>query len=114
MRGLELVKNKQLLSKLGYITPNPSTLQLLRDNHTFDVINPATSEILLKLPRMGINEVNLGIDAANQAFLKWVCHYVNVMFKCEYTIINIHHYNNFLSNINLREILMLTKDQNSY
>jgi succinate-semialdehyde dehydrogenase/glutarate-semialdehyde dehydrogenase len=42
------------------------------DNHTaFDVTNPATNEVIGKVPRMGTSETCRAIDAANAAWPAW-------------------------------------------
>ncbi|WP_405415737.1 NAD-dependent succinate-semialdehyde dehydrogenase [Maribacter sp. Asnod1-A12] len=41
------------------------------DNSTFDVLNPATEEVIVKLPNAGSLETDLAIKAASQSFKVW-------------------------------------------
>jgi len=71
MKGLELLKNKHLLFKLRYIggkaIPN-AVAAVLSSSGSFGVTNPATGEVLIDLPRMGVREAQAGIEAAHSSF----------------------------------------------
>lgn len=70
-KGLELLKNKHLLSKLGYIGGKSipdTTAAVFSSSGSFGVTNPATGEVLIDLPRMGVREAQAGIEAAHTSF----------------------------------------------
>jgi succinate-semialdehyde dehydrogenase/glutarate-semialdehyde dehydrogenase len=65
---MEMHTNKQLLRSQAFIDGKWVDAQ---SGKTFDVINPATQEIITHVPDMGESDTLLAIEAANQAFQKW-------------------------------------------
>lgn len=60
------LKNKNLLKTESYIGG-----EWIKTDKTFDVINPATGEVLAKVTDCGVNETTKAIDAAHKAFPEW-------------------------------------------
>src|ERR1700712_3418333 len=66
-KSLQDVKNKKLLPNKGLI--NGSWLaSSTSGNSTFDVVDPATLDVLATLPEMDRNDTAAAVDAAFEAF----------------------------------------------
>ena len=64
-----LLKNKALWRTEGFI--NGAWTSGHANKAVFDVLNPATGELLVQLPRMNELDVATASSAANEAFVKW-------------------------------------------
>ncbi|WP_428355185.1 NAD-dependent succinate-semialdehyde dehydrogenase [Methyloprofundus sp.] len=62
------ITNKSLLKDKAYVN---GTWVEADDGTTFDVLNPATGEILATLPDLGVAETSRAIAAANKAWETW-------------------------------------------
>ena len=62
------LKDPSLLRTAAYIA---GEWQGADDGATFDVVNPATGEVIATVPRMGAAETRRAIDSANAAWPAW-------------------------------------------
>ncbi|OQO13627.1 hypothetical protein B0A48_01856 [Cryoendolithus antarcticus] len=67
--SLDSLKNPSLLRKQGLI--NGNWVSASASPSTFDVVNPATLDVLATLPEMNSTDVKLAVDAAHEAFKTW-------------------------------------------
>lgn len=65
---MEMLTNKQLLRSQAFIDGKWVNAQ---SGKTFDVLNPATQEVITHVPDMGESDTLKAIDAANRAFQSW-------------------------------------------
>ena len=68
---MHVLKNKNLWRSTGFI--NGKWVQVLSASRedTFDVVNPATGELLAILPRMGVADTEKAIQAAGDSWANW-------------------------------------------
>jgi succinate-semialdehyde dehydrogenase/glutarate-semialdehyde dehydrogenase len=67
--ALPQLVNSELLIGAGLV--GPDWLDTAHSNRTFDVINPATGDVIISLPDMGVEEARTAIDAAYAAQKEW-------------------------------------------